>query len=122
MIEHASGSLLQADVEALVNSVNTAGVMGKGIALQFKQAFPANFDAYRRARGIRGARHRRLRDAVTMELLATLHRVAEDEPEARTNADTAVRGVHAWSERKRQQFSAKHVTVAWEHLRRHGWL
>jgi O-acetyl-ADP-ribose deacetylase (regulator of RNase III) len=49
MIEFKSGNLLQADVEALVNTVNTVGVMGKGIALQFKQAFPANFAAYERA-------------------------------------------------------------------------
>jgi O-acetyl-ADP-ribose deacetylase (regulator of RNase III) len=49
MIEFKSGNLLQADVEALVNTVNTAGVMGKGIALQFKQAFPANFSAYEKA-------------------------------------------------------------------------
>lgn len=46
MIEGGSGNLLDADVEALVNTVNTIGVMGKGIALQFKQRFPANFRAY----------------------------------------------------------------------------
>lgn len=46
MIEFKSGDLLKANVEALVNTVNTVGVMGKGIALQFKQAFPANFVAY----------------------------------------------------------------------------
>ena len=45
----ASGNLLEADVDALVNTVNTVGVMGKGIALQFKKAFPANFKAYERA-------------------------------------------------------------------------
>ena len=49
MIEFKTGNLLQADVEALVNTVNTAGVMGKGIALQFKQAFPANFAVYEKA-------------------------------------------------------------------------
>ena len=43
------GNLLESDVEAVVNTVNTKGVMGKGIALQFKRAFPANFDAYRAA-------------------------------------------------------------------------
>jgi len=42
------GNLLEADVEALVNTVNTVGVMGKGIALQFKKAFPDNFEAYKR--------------------------------------------------------------------------
>lgn len=40
------GNLLEAPVEALVNTVNTVGVMGKGIALMFKEAFPANFLAY----------------------------------------------------------------------------
>ena len=34
-----TGNLLEADVDALVNTVNTVGVMGKGVALQFKQAF-----------------------------------------------------------------------------------
>lgn len=45
----AKGNLLRADVDALVNAVNTVGVMGKGIALQFKKAFPANFEAYKAA-------------------------------------------------------------------------
>ena len=46
MIEVGSGNLLSADVEALVNTVNTVGVMGKGLALQFRRRFPANFDVY----------------------------------------------------------------------------
>jgi O-acetyl-ADP-ribose deacetylase (regulator of RNase III) len=46
MIESGSGDLLDADVEALVNTVNTVGVMGKGLALQFKRRFPANFATY----------------------------------------------------------------------------
>jgi len=49
MIEEGRGNLLTADVEALVNTVNTVGVMGKGIALQFKRAYPANYRAYRNA-------------------------------------------------------------------------
>lgn len=49
MIHYSEGNLLTADVEALVNTVNCVGVMGKGIALQFRQAFPANFDAYAKA-------------------------------------------------------------------------
>jgi len=40
------GNLLEARVEALVNTVNTVGVMGKGIALMFKEGFPNNFRAY----------------------------------------------------------------------------
>lgn len=49
MIEHTHGNLLEADVDALVNTVNVVGVMGKGIALQFRQAYPANFTAYQAA-------------------------------------------------------------------------
>lgn len=49
MILHAEGDLLATDAEALVNTVNTVGVMGKGIALQFKQAFPDNYAAYEAA-------------------------------------------------------------------------
>ncbi len=43
------GNLLDAPVEALVNTVNTVGIMGKGIALQMKNAFPENTKAYTRA-------------------------------------------------------------------------
>jgi len=46
MMRFTQGNLLDAPVEALVNTVNTVGVMGKGIALMFKEAFPANFLAY----------------------------------------------------------------------------
>ncbi len=46
MIFRAEGDLLGTNAEALVNTVNTVGVMGKGIALQFKQAFPDNYSAY----------------------------------------------------------------------------
>ena len=46
MMNEGTGDLLKADAEALVNTVNTVGVMGKGIALQFKRAFPDNYKAY----------------------------------------------------------------------------
>ncbi|MGY3615752.1 type II toxin-antitoxin system antitoxin DNA ADP-ribosyl glycohydrolase DarG [Bradyrhizobium sp. USDA 10063] len=46
MITFTEGNLLKANTEALVNTVNTVGVMGKGIALMFKEAFPDNFRAY----------------------------------------------------------------------------
>ncbi|MGW0432849.1 type II toxin-antitoxin system antitoxin DNA ADP-ribosyl glycohydrolase DarG [Micromonospora sp. NPDC003197] len=49
MIIISHGDLLTAEAEALVNTVNTVGVMGKGIALQFKRAHPANYAAYRAA-------------------------------------------------------------------------
>lgn len=46
MIETTSGDILAADAEALVNTVNCVGIMGRGIALQFRKAFPDNFKAY----------------------------------------------------------------------------
>src|SRR5579864_8886158 len=49
MIETTKGNLLKAPAEALVNTVNTVGVMGKGIALQFRQAFPGMYRAYEKA-------------------------------------------------------------------------
>jgi len=49
MITFRQGNLLEAPVDALVNTVNTVGVMGKGIALMFKEAFPENFRAYEQA-------------------------------------------------------------------------
>jgi len=49
MLKFQQGNLLEAKAEALVNTVNCVGVMGKGIALQFKQAFPENFKQYKKA-------------------------------------------------------------------------
>jgi O-acetyl-ADP-ribose deacetylase (regulator of RNase III) len=46
MIRYITGNLLDAPSDALVNTVNTVGVMGKGIALQFKEAFPYNMKVY----------------------------------------------------------------------------
>lgn len=46
MIEHGKGDILRAQVDALVNAVNSVGVMGKGLALQFKESFPDNFREY----------------------------------------------------------------------------
>jgi len=49
MIELRRGDILRAEAEALVNTVNCVGVMGRGIALQFKKAFPEMFREYKRA-------------------------------------------------------------------------
>ena len=46
MIHYVKGNLLESDAQALVNTVNTVGVMGKGIALQFREAFPTNYRRY----------------------------------------------------------------------------
>ncbi len=49
MIHYVTGNLLAASNEALVNTVNTVGIMGKGIALQFKDTYPNNFQIYQQA-------------------------------------------------------------------------
>lgn len=49
MITYTKGNILRADAEALVNTVNCVGFMGKGIALQFKKAYPENFTEYQKA-------------------------------------------------------------------------
>jgi O-acetyl-ADP-ribose deacetylase (regulator of RNase III) len=49
MIHYTQGNLLDADAEAIVNTVNTVGVMGKGIALMFKERFPKNMADYAKA-------------------------------------------------------------------------
>jgi O-acetyl-ADP-ribose deacetylase (regulator of RNase III)/uncharacterized protein YwgA len=49
MIKRTTGDLLKADAEALVNTVNCVGVMGRGVALQFKKKFPKNYAQYKKA-------------------------------------------------------------------------
>ena len=49
MIHTIQGDMLNADAEALVNTVNCVGVMGRGIALQFKKKFDENFKVYKKA-------------------------------------------------------------------------
>ncbi len=49
MVRYTQGNLLDSDAQALVNAVNTVGVMGKGIALMFKQRFVDNYERYRLA-------------------------------------------------------------------------
>ena len=46
MVDFLTGDILRTDAEALVNTVNCVGIMGRGVALQFKKAFPENFKAY----------------------------------------------------------------------------
>ena len=49
MIRFTQGNIFDSGCRALVNPVNCVGVMGKGLALQFRHRFPANFEAYRNA-------------------------------------------------------------------------
>lgn len=49
MILFKNGDIFESKCEAIVNTVNTKGVMGKGLALEFKKRFPQNFIAYKKA-------------------------------------------------------------------------
>ena len=49
MITFLTGNIFDSDAQAIVNTVNTQGVMGKGLALQFKERYPENYKLYRRA-------------------------------------------------------------------------
>ena len=49
MIRYVKGNILESSAQALVNTVNTEGVMGKGLALQFKERYPENYRIYRSA-------------------------------------------------------------------------
>ena len=49
MIKITQGDILSANVDAIVNTVNCVGVMGKGLALQFKKAYPDNYETYKLA-------------------------------------------------------------------------
>jgi len=49
MIKYIEGNLLESEAQVLVNTVNTVGIMGKGIALQFKKTFPLNYKLYKKA-------------------------------------------------------------------------
>lgn len=49
MIKITQGDILSANTDAIVNTVNCVGVMGKGLALQFKKAYPDNYETYKLA-------------------------------------------------------------------------
>ncbi|GAB3042319.1 hypothetical protein [Virgibacillus ainsalahensis] len=51
-----------------------------------------------------------------LELLATVHWVAENKPEIQDDIQRIVEEVHSWNERKKKIFKEKHIEKAWEHL------
>lgn len=57
-----------------------------------------------------------------MELLATVHWVAQENPKAAEDSDEAITMVHNWSDRKRQLFKPEHIRKAWQRLHTQGWL
>lgn len=52
-----------------------------------------------------------------MELLSTVHWVAQEDAEAKNNVTKAVEAIHAWSERKRKNFSEREIEIAWQRLK-----
>ncbi len=70
MIEYKTGNILAEDAEALVNTVNCDGFMGRGIALQFKKAWPDNFKAYAGACRKRGVQPGRMFVFETVQLIS----------------------------------------------------
>lgn len=57
-----------------------------------------------------------------MEMLATLHWVAQEDPDAAKDCELAIQRVHEWSDRKKQLFQPRHLAIAWSHLKAQGWL
>ena len=57
-----------------------------------------------------------------MELLSTVHWVAAHDDHARRSPDEAVRGVHAWNDRKATTMRPEQIRAAWGHLRETGWI
>lgn len=57
-----------------------------------------------------------------MELLATVHWVAQENPEAATDCEVAIALVHDWSDRKRKIFKPSHIRKAWQRLHEQNWL
>jgi O-acetyl-ADP-ribose deacetylase (regulator of RNase III) len=57
-----------------------------------------------------------------MEMLATLHWVAKEDPEAAIDCDKAIQKVQEWSDRKQKLFQINHLQIAWHHLQEQGWL
>ncbi len=57
-----------------------------------------------------------------MELLATVHWLAHENPEVKKDSSLAVKGFKAWSEHKKQTFHPEHIEIAWKQLRNEGWI
>lgn len=57
-----------------------------------------------------------------LEMLATLHWVAQEYPQAAVDCVVAIERVQEWSDRKKNLFKPQHLTMAWNHLKDQGWL
>lgn len=61
-------------------------------------------------------------EAMKMELLSTVHWVAQESDEAKIDVAKNIEAVHAWSERKKTQFSAWEIEITWERLKNCGYI
>jgi O-acetyl-ADP-ribose deacetylase (regulator of RNase III) len=127
MIDLKKDDILAADVEALVNTVNCVGVMGRGIALQFRKAFPENFKEYQ-AVCERGELKPGKMLVHEQGQLTNPHYIinfpTKDHWKGKSRLDTADQAIektHAWSPRK-QMFEPEHIRIAWNVLQQKGWL
>ena len=57
-----------------------------------------------------------------MELLSTVHWLANEDPAVKNDPQAAVKGFQSWNQRKRDYFKPEHIFTAWEHLRSFGWM
>lgn len=57
-----------------------------------------------------------------MEMLATLHWVAQEDPQAAQDCEVAIQQVQTWNKRKQNLFKTRHLELAWKHLKKLGWL
>lgn len=57
-----------------------------------------------------------------MEMLATLHWVAQENPQAARDCQIAIQQVQEWSDRKKNLFKPHHLAIAWTHLKEKDWL
>ena len=57
-----------------------------------------------------------------MELLSTVHWVANKETNRAHDPESAIRMSHEWNDRKRQILREDHIRIAWDHLKEEGWI
>lgn len=56
-----------------------------------------------------------------MEMLATLHWVAQEDIQAAQDCQVAIQRVQEWSDRKKRLFKPRHLEISWNHLKSQGW-
>jgi len=129
MIEIMRGNILAADAEALVNTINCVGVMGKGIALQFKKAFPENFKAYAaacRREEVKPGRMFVFEIGQMFNPRFIINFPTKRHWRGKSRYKDISSGLQIamarWNDRKRRLFKPAHIRLAWERLQAGGWV